>query len=220
MKRYFAFLLFVVISMNISAQENANTHMFSSLSYGMNAGINFNTIPTIGGSVLAEIKTPLTSSINLYMSTGYTEIYDNKDYTVKSYVVVNIDNETTYQTKLLKVDKVIYSVIPVYLGAEYSPINGKYSPFVTCKVGYNFSSAIAEGASYIGASGIVNIYDELPAEYKNKAPRLGDGSSFCAAIGIGMKYSLTSKINLSLSYVYQYNDSIVNTNQIMLGISF
>jgi hypothetical protein len=210
----------LAVSSFVSAQEQTSNSMFSSLNYGLQVGINFNTIPTIGGFSLLGVKNTFFLTVNLFLSTGYSKVYDETDYSTKSYIIMTVNNETTYRTKLLYIDKVIYSVVPVYLGMEYFPISSKYSPFVACMVGYNFSSAEAEGASYIGASGIVNSYDELPTEYKSKAPKLEDGSSFCAAIGIGMKYSLTSRMDISLRYIYQYNDSIANTNQILLGISF
>ena len=143
----------------------------------MLGGTNFNSLPTAGTAIQIEIKPNLTSNINGILSIGYSTLYDDYSYDIKSYRFVSFDGYQKFHTELLKVDKVKYTYIPIYIGAEYTFLEDNLSPFVLLEVGYNYSSSIAEGTGIDGIAGRYDTVDEIPQEYRNIATTLDDGSS-------------------------------------------
>ena len=216
MKKLF-FLITLIFTVNLFAQESNDLPIFSKFRFGILTGVNFNSIPTAGPSLNLEIKTNITRKISAKFSVGYSDIYNDNSYSVKSYSYNIIENHSWYGTELFNVDKVRYSIIPISLGVEYVFSQNKISPFTVLEVGYNASSAKAEGKI------IVNQYtnlEQIPTEYRQSAPYLKDGSSFTAGAGLGIKYSLTDKLDLSLIYLYHYNDLIINNSQVLVGLTF
>ena len=200
------------------AQDFEPTHTFSKIYIGVLGGINFNTIPTAGAAISFEIKSNVTSQINAKFSLGYSVLYDDNSYEVKSYYFQNFDAK--YHTRLLEVDRVKYTIVPVSLGAEYSFLKNKISPFALFEIGYNFSSSLAEGVTHDGIAGTYGTIEEVPEEYRNIATPLEDGSSFTVGIGAGIKYMLTERMDLNIRYIYHYNESIINNSQVLIGLTF
>ncbi|MFC2083807.1 hypothetical protein ACFLS9_02000 [Bacteroidota bacterium] len=67
------------------------------------------------------------------------------------------------------------------------------------------------------------MYDnknEIPIEYQNRVPNVSDGSNFTIGAGIGVLYKISSSLNLNIRYMYRFHDSIINVNQILVGITF
>ena len=69
-----------------------------------------------------------------------------------------------------------------------------------------------------GGAGYYNTFDQLPAAYKGTAPLISKNNSYRIAIGVGTTYKLTPFVSLDIRYLYQYNNSLENTNQILVGI--
>jgi opacity protein-like surface antigen len=74
--------------------------------------------------------------------------------------------------------------------------------------------------TYDGIAGAFDTIGEIPTEYRNTAPALDDGSSFSIGVGVGARYILTDRMGLNIRYIYRYNDSIVNNNQLLIGLTF
>ena len=215
------FVLFVVVFVsNLTAQDLSQSKMFSTFYLSVLGGTNFNTLPTAGAAFNIELKTNVSDNLNAKLSIGYSSLYDDDSYEVKSYRLVSFDNYSKYHTRLFLADRVKYSIIPVTLGAEYFFTKSKISPFGIFEVGYNISSSTAEGTTHDGIAGTFDTVGEVPEDYRQTALGLDDGSSFNFGIGAGIKYMLTEKMDLNLRYVYRYNDSIINNNQILIGITF
>ncbi len=215
------FLLAVsLITVNVSAQELQNESSFSKVYFGILGGTNFNTLPTAGTAINIEVKTNLTSKILGKISIGYSTLFNDNSYQVRSSSFVNIDDFSKYVTRLLVVDRIKYTIIPVSIGAEYSWLDKTFTPTTFLEVGYNISSSLAEGTTFDGIAGYFDTISEVPEEYKEVAPPLNDGSSFTMGIGVGLKYRLTDRMDLNLRYMYHYNDSIVNNNQLLFGVTF
>jgi len=69
-------LLLMVFTINLFAQENNCTKAFSKFCFSSNDGVNFNTIPTVGGSIQLEAKTNLYSNLRMKLSLGYSSIFE------------------------------------------------------------------------------------------------------------------------------------------------
>ncbi|MDP3442484.1 MAG: outer membrane beta-barrel protein [Ignavibacteria bacterium] len=215
------FVLFILLMFGkLVAQDLELQSMFSKVYFGVLGGTSFKTLPTAGTSISFEVKSNITTSINAKISLGYSTLYDDNSYEIKSYRFVSFDNYSKYHTKLFAVDRVKYTIIPVTLGAEYFITKTKISPFALFEVGYNFSSSVAEGMTYDGIAGAFDTIGEIPTEYRNTAPALDDGSSFSIGVGVGARYMLTDRMGLNIRYIYRYNDSIVNNNQLLIGLTF
>jgi len=211
-------LFIILLSVNLLAQENENNSPFSNFKFGLLAGVNITKF--IGGSVLIEGKTNLTSQLNLGVMAGYSNIKKKEGYNVKTYGYIDIDNYQYYVAFSYNVDRIDYDVFPIAISLEYYFTKERFSPYIITEAGYNYYSFhIQESYIVSAAAGNYNTYNELPSEYKNKPPRISEETSYLFGLGIGTNYRLGSRINLDIRYVYKFNKNIVNTNQLLVGIN-
>jgi opacity protein-like surface antigen len=222
--KIFSCSFWVIFSICIFAQRVEPISPFSTFQLGVLGGINFSSL--VGTSIVIEGSTNLTSQVNLKLSLGYSTINKEEGYKVKTYYYINyIDiyqqEVNIYQTLSYTVDEINYTVVPITLGLEYVFTNDRNSPFALIEIGYNFYSfkTTKSYLKYTGG-GYYDTYDELPSEFKNEAPDIPKDDSYTIALGLGMKYKLSSRFNLYLRYAYQFNYSLVNTNQILIGFNF
>ena len=216
-----SFVLFVLFFFgNLAAQDLKPQSIFSNVYFGVLGGTSFSTLPTAGATINFEVKSNVTSNLNAKLSLGYSTLYNDNSYEIRSYRFVSFDNYSKYHTKLFAVDRVKYTIIPVTLGAEYFITKTKLSPFALFEVGYNFSSSVAEGITYDGIAGTFDTVGEIPTEYRKTAPALDGGSSFSIGVGVGTRFMLTDRMDLNIRYIYRYNYSIVNNNQLLVGLTF
>ena len=211
-------LFIILFCTNLFSQENDNNRSFSQFKLGILTGINVTKFT--GGSVLIEGKTNLTSHINMKVMAGYSKIYKKEGYNVKGYTFIDINNFHKYVTGSYNVDRINYDVFPVAISFEYFIMKDRLSPYIISEVGYNYYTFHIEESDIISGIGNYDTYDEIPAEYKNKPPKISDEASYLFGLGIGANYKLGPAINLDIRYLYQFNKNIVNTNQILVGINF
>ena len=214
MKKIIALSL-LLLSTNLFAQEYEQMKMFSTLKLSALTGINFSTLS--GGSVLIEGKANLTPNLNLTLSVGYSKINKKAGYNVNTYQHIQFDNFNEYETVSYTVDEINYDVFPVSLGLEYFFQHNVFSPYALFEVGYNGVQPhqFRSGGNIAGS---YSTFDQLPSAYKAEAPLISNKNPYRIAVGIGTTYKLTSLISLDLRYLYQYNNSVENTNQILVGI--
>lgn len=210
-------IFLILFCMSSFSQENNINKSFSKFKFGFLAGINVTKF--VGGSVLIEGKTNLTSNINMKVIAGYSKISKKEGYNVKTYGFIDIDNFQKYVTGSHDVDRIDYDVFQIAAGFEYFIVKGRLSPYVISEAGYNYYSFHIQ-RSNIYTIGYYDTYDEIPAEYKNKPPEISNIASYLFGLGIGTNYRLSSAVNLDIRYLYQFNKNIVNTNQILVGINF
>ena len=214
------FLFMLLLSPILSAQDFENKPMFSEFYFGVMGGTNFNTLPTAGTAISFEVKSNITSNINAKLSVGYSTLYDDDSYEIKSSGLVSFENYSKYHTRLTIVERVRYAIIPFTLGVEYLFTKSKLSPFGLFEIGYNLSSSIAEVKVHDGIAGTFDTAEEVPEDYHQIAPALDDGSSITMGVGLGVKYKLTERMDLNIRYVYHYNEAIINNNQVLIGFTF
>ena len=212
--------LFVILfCTNLFSQETERNTPFTNFKLGFLAGINISKLT--GGSVLIEGKINLTSHINAKVFAGYSNIIKQEGYNVKTYGFNNLASSLNYSTVSYNVDRIDYDVFPLGIGFEYLITENSFSPYAILEAGYNYYSYHVQQSNYnVGFAGYYNTFDEIPSEYKNKPPANSNANSYLLGLGIGTNYKLSSVINLDIRYVYQVNKSIVNTNQILIGINF
>lgn len=220
MKTILFSLVFSLVSVSISSQTTTypQQKIFSSVYFVVLGGTSFNTIPTVGSTISFEVKTNVISNLFLKFNVGYTTLYDDDSYEVKSYGYSEFTG--MYNTRWLLVERVEYKIIPVNIGVEYNFLQSLATPFAILELGYNFSTAKTEGITHDGIAGSYDTIEEIPEDYRQIAPALEDGSSFALGAGVGLKLKLTNRMDINLRYVYRYNDSIVNNNQILIGLTF
>ncbi len=216
-----SFVLFVLLLFgNLAAQDLEPQSMFSKIYFGVLGGTNFNTLPTAGTAIGFEVKSNITSNFNAKLSIGYSTLYDDESYEIRSSGLVTFDNYSKYHTRLTIVERVRYAIVPFTLGVEYLFTKSNFSPFGLFEIGYNLSSAIAESQVHDGIAGTFDTAEEVPVDYRQSAPALDDGSSITMGLGLGVKYKLTDRMDLNIRYVYHYNEAIINNNQILIGFTF
>jgi hypothetical protein len=212
-------IFFIAVNYSIFPQEITDKEAFSSYKVGLLAGINFYQLT--GTSVIVEAKTNLTSDIYAKFSVGYSVINKKEGYNVKTYGVGNYGDIPKYATSSYNIDRINYDVFPLSLGIEYIFTKNRFSPYGIFEIGYNYYTFhIEESNRWLGIAGYYNSFDELPTAYKNKEPIFSKDESYRLALGVGTNIKLTSAINFDVRYIYQFNKSIINTNQILVGINF
>jgi len=221
MKKIIALSL-LLLSTNLFAQENAPVNIFPAFKVGALAGVNFSSLS--GGSVLLVGKINLTPDLNLTLSVGYSKINKKAGYNVNTYRHINflwqgLYETNYYETESYYVHEINYDVFPVSLGLEYYFRHNVFSPYTLFEIGYNgVESHQVRSGGNIGVSGHYNNFDQLPSAYMSIAPAFTHKNPYRIAVGVGTTYQLTRFVSLDLRYVYQYNHSIENTNQILFGI--
>ena len=207
------------LSLNLLAQDEVQQKMFSNFKLGALAGINVSELT--GSSIIIEAKNNLFTNLNLKLSAGYSTLNKKEGYNVKTYRYVNFDNYQKYSTESYDLNEINYDVFPISVGLEYFFLKDNFSPYSVFEIGYNlYSYKTTISNSKSGFGGVYDTFEELPTEYKSKAPAIPDDNSYRIALGVGTNYRLSSAINLDVRYVYQINKSLVNTNQFLVGINF
>jgi|WetSurMetagenome_2_1015567.scaffolds.fasta_scaffold38545_2 hypothetical protein len=215
MKTLFA-IIFASLNFICSAQNDLPNSAFSTFQLGILGGINFS--PLVGSTILIDGTTNLSSQLNMTLSLGYSTINKEEGYIVKTFQYSDFFN--IYMTDTYNVDEINYTVVPISLGLEYVLSNDRISPYFLINIGYNFYSfKTTKSFPKFTGGGYYDTYDEIPSEFKNEPHKISEDDSYLIALGLGLVYKLSAKFNLDIRYLYQFNTSLVNTNQILLGIS-
>lgn len=216
--------LSLFIAVQLYGQIDVSQPAFSEFKFGFNGGLNFDKSTEMGSNLNVQVQTNIVENLNLFLSLGYASLIDDHGFTDQYYRTINIDDGAPqYQTVLNMVDKVEYHMIPIKLGFIYDISQLSFSnfvPFALFDIGYCFSNAKAQSVKHNGIAGNYDSVGEVPSPYDKLSSDLKDGSTFLYGLGMGVAYSLTESLDLSISYVYQHNDAIVNNNQLILGVNF
>jgi opacity protein-like surface antigen len=205
----------VIFSFCVSAQSVETISPFSTFQLGVLGGINFSSL--VGASIVIEGSTNLTSNTNIKLSLGYSTVNKEEGYKVNTYRYEEYFD--IYRAESYAVDEINYTVVPISLGLEYIFSRNKYSPYALLEIGYNFYT-FKITKSNIVSYGTYDSYEELPSEYKNEPPDIPEDESYTIALGLGTNYKISNKFNLDIRYLYQFNISLVNTSQILIGFNF
>lgn len=213
------FFLFV-FSMNIYlAQENKSSSIFSKMDLGVYGGINISNDSKTGGTFILDIKTELTHNFNMNLALGYSKSFADASYTVKSYSINTINGIQFYYANQYNVNENSYDLIPFYLGVQYIFKQNTFSPYFLFNVGYNFII----DTKYFKSPTVSIPYPSLgdiPNEYKTKDIEDNPSNSFGIIVGLGTELNISSKLGLDIRYFYKYDTQIINTHQLIMGITF
>lgn len=201
-----------------SFSQGNNNNLFPKFEFGFLAGVNVTKYA--GGSVQIEGKTNLTSHFNMKAIIGYSKILKKEGYNVKIYEFNDQRKSQQYVTSSYNVDRIDYDVFQMAVGFEYFIVKDRFSPYIISEAGYNYYSFHIQESNIYTYGTYYDTYDQIPADYRNKPPRISDEASYLFGLGLGTTYRLGSTINLDIRYLYQFNKNIVNTNQILVGINF
>ncbi len=212
-------LILIGLITSIFSQEIEVAKPFSEFKLGILAGINFSKLS--GGSFIIEGKTNLLTNLNAKFSVGYSTINKEEGYEVKTNGFMSFDDFHKYTSVSYVVERINYDVFPVSIGFEYVFLQDKFSLYCILEGGYNYYTYhVQTSAGVVGLDGYYDTYDELPSENKNNPPVISEADSYRIALGFGTSYKLSSVLNLDIRYLYQFDNVITNTNQVLVGINF
>jgi opacity protein-like surface antigen len=203
----------------VFSQEIENSNHFNRFELAFLLGINISK-PT-GSAFLAEMKTDIASNINAKFSIGYSLIYKSEGYEVKTFQFASFSNLAQtisyYSTYSYNLDRIRYSVIPISLGIEYFFHRDDFAPYCVVEAGYNFYEHKEEISNVRVGFKESSTIEGLPQEYQHQHI-ISENSSYKLALGAGINLNLTHSVDLDIRYLYQYNSSLVNTSQILIGL--
>lgn len=217
MKKILLILSFILFDV-AEAQENKS---FSNFDIGFYGGFNFYNIDNIRGNFLVELKANLVSSFKLKASTGYFRTIQPYSYTntVRKYSENTIDTLPKFFASKYNLVSKNYDIFPITFGIQYDFSQNIFSPYLSIELAYNFiNTSIATSPPEVWS---YNSIDEIPAEFKEtqKNEKLPD-NSYGIILGVGTSYQISSKLNLDIRYLFKYDNEIINTHHLILGIYF
>lgn len=211
-------ILLLALNNNLLSQDRQDDKMFSKFNLSFSGGVNFSKNSSVGGSFQFAGKTDISSRVNIKLSLGYSLVKENADYTVYTYDYAVIDNIEGYELEVFNINQIQYSIIPINLGLEYTLSENIFSPYVLIEAGYNFYTTEEQVASS-GSIGWVETKDEIPVEHRNAVPNAFDDSCYGLGAGIGISYKISQSFALEMIYVYRYYDKIINSHQLLFGVT-
>jgi len=169
------------------------------------------------GAILMEGKFHLSRDLLIKLSFGYSKLISPHNYTVKSHTVINFGDNKTYSAILYEIYKTEYNVIPISLGLQYIINYSTFNPYIFTEIGYNLIDPLSFKSPSIHLDNF-SSYGDLPLEFRN-FDVLPNGS-YKLAIGVGFKYPISSIFGLDLRYLTQVDSEIINSQQLLVGITF
>lgn len=210
-------VMFIVLSFSlIQAQQNDNMNIFSTFEYGVLGGVNFESVSDAGGDIRLEFKTNLITDLKILFSAGYNKSIESFRYNVKRYRKVTVENEVHYRAEAYDMASKIYDIFPISLGLQYFLTRSNINPYLIADVRYNFIYAKAERTPRKVWS--YNSFEEVPEEFRNEYSESFPDASSAVGLGMGATYSITERLNIDLRYVYNIDNKIINTHQLLFGI--
>lgn len=216
MKKIFVFF-FIICNGYIFSQKENNNSIFSNYDISLLGGINFEKISNTNGAIYVEVATNIFSNIHFKLFTGYYKSISDKNYALNSYKYVAIDDYKKYFTFSYDVLKTKYQVIPMGLGLTYLMNYENFIPYLLIDLSYNLIDPLTEKTQELKL-GEYDTLEEVPINFKNID--ILPNNSFGFSTGFGSKFPLTSKIELNLRYLLKIDNEIINTHQILIGITF
>lgn len=213
-------LLFILLIISINVLEAQENHPFSNFDIGFYSGINFYNIDNIRGDFFVELKTNLISSFNLKASAGYLVSIQPYSYTVRKYSKnTTIDSIPRFLASKYNLVSKDYDIFPIMLGIQYNFNQSIFSPYISVDLAYNFINALIVTSP--PEVWLYNSVEEIPAEFKEnqKYEKLPDNS--CGVIfGTGATYKISSVLGLDIRYLFKYDNKIINTHHLIVGVYF
>ncbi len=211
--------LLFILSFNISfAQREPIPSMFSKIHLEALAGINFNNFVDKGGSAFVELTANLIHNIDLNFSLGYTKSFKPENYNIKTYREGVVNNKNYYWTDDYYVTKKGYDIFPISLGVKYILINKIIKQYLLVRLNYNFIDVKIFRTP--GYSIAYDSFEAVPEEYKEKYLESHPSHSEGIILGGGITYPLSTEISFDLRYFYKIDNKIINTHNLVIGISF
>lgn len=173
--------------------------------------------------MLFEGKTNLSEHFSLMFSAGYSflRVKDGKNYT-HTYMEMETSGNIVYVPRKHLKDYTDYHVFPVTYGAVYYFTRSYKYPFLIAEGGFNFYIYDIQefDPGIMDQNVYYNSYDELPDLYKNYKTYFKNNASYRLALGLGYSFNVSSNFGIETRYMYQINDKMHNTNQILVGVVF
>jgi len=205
----------VICTSFIFSQEKVEKHV--SPHFSLHGGINFTDVKNLWGAFLFEGKTPVSKNLLIKLSFGYTNLIKSRNYTVNSFTERKIENILAYEAVSYEISKIEYQIIPISVGLQYNINSSLFHPYTFMELGYN----LIDPKSYKEKYQVLFEYDkygELPLEHRN-VDVLPNGS-YKVAIGVGFNYLLTTKLGLDVRFLTQIDSELIESNQLLVGLSF
>jgi hypothetical protein len=203
---------------NLTAKDNGNKQGFSSFNFAFLIGINFQETTNLGGLFQVEVKTNITDDLFVNLILGYSKSFSGETYTVRTYRSGIVEGQEYYYAEVYNVNGKGYDIFPFSCGFQYVFKYQTISPYLLFNLSYNF---IVDTKFYRSPSNILiyNLYEELPDIYRTKPIYNISDRSLGVIVGFGTLYHITSRFNLDFRYVYKYDNKIINTHQLLIGIN-
>lgn len=214
MKKFIFAFLVLSASINFS-QESIG--FLSRTSFGLYGGINFISVKQGWGTFLFEGKTHLSEKYLFKFSFGYDKLESHNKYNVNSYHYYTIENIESYEAISYTVNSIDYQIIPISIGLHYNINFSSFHPYVFSEIGYNFIDSKTYKTEY-SIQNTYDKYDDLPSSnrYIDSLPR----GSYRIAIGFGVNYQLSAVFGLDIRFLTQIDSEILNSQKLLLGITF
>ncbi|HZW40164.1 MAG TPA: outer membrane beta-barrel protein [Ignavibacteriaceae bacterium] len=212
MKKIFLFSFVIFISLS-----QAQTNLFTDFDFVVLGGINSINAKNIGPSLIIEARTNLTQNLFLKASTGFSKIYKEENYLVKTYSEREFLEERRFFTSEYDVKEKTFDIIPFSVGLQYSLKINRFSPYILSDFTYNDIETKIIQSNNISRS--YSNYEDVPVDFRVKHKENFIYNSLSISLGVGTKYTLINDLCLDFRYFYNHYFQIKDTHQFMVGLS-
>lgn len=215
-KLKFFLYLFLILSNVLLGQEYKP---FENINFGVYGGINFYNANKLRGDFLVEIKTNVVNSTYLQISGGYSRSVQPYFYTISRYAANSLVTTPKFFASKYDITSKEYDIFPLSLGFQVMVFKSSVSPYISVNAVYNFLNSFIETSPPVVWS--YNSIDEIPEEFKKDSKVIDlPANSYGITLGIGAVYNVSKAISLDCRYIYKYDNKIINTHHLLMGIYF
>ena len=220
MKKIIILTIYLLLAGVLFAQGYNQNKPFSSFAFGIYAGPNFTSPFQAGYLTQLEIRMNLSNRLNAKLSIGLSSIFEDNGNNFTTYYYFKAGGNDNYQSYSYKLDKYEYSIVPLSVGIEYCFSESISSPYLFAEAGYNlYAVEIYKSNQVLGAFGTFTSKEQLPMQYRLEPPKVENQSSFRFGLGAGTRFEISGNFYFEARYIFNINTQLVNSHQILLGIS-
>ncbi|KAF0147515.1 MAG: hypothetical protein FD143_3057 [Ignavibacteria bacterium] len=209
-------ICYLLLTCSFFAQTHNEDTTITSTSYGIYCGVNVNKNMFVSNAFLIEGKVFLTKNIFAKINIGYYRTVVKDSYRVFSFKYIQIQDYKKYNTVYYDVMKTQYDVFPISIGSLYLYRSSPLNYYAGIDISYN----LIDPFQYRTSEKIINEFDsinDIPNVYKNIVV-LPNGS-YSVTLGAGAIFHFTANLYLDVRYIFKYDNELINSHQILIGIN-
>jgi len=211
-------ILFYILIMGTIQSQPVLTNIDSgNVRIGVISGISISNESHVGFNVGLESHLKINQNFSILFSIGYFNTSETINRIKNDIGELNYNGMTYFQVSSYKLVEILYDLFPFTTGITYSQAYNKIVPFISLLFNYNF--AISKTVRTPGNVMLYSSYGDIPLNKMINDEIDLISNTISISTGIGFYYFVTNTFAISLRGIHIFDNKIINTSQIAVGIS-